>query len=802
SPKKGALCAVLGGRVAVVDVDTKNGGDPERVRNELLAGVRIFGEVQTPGTGAEGTPLAGVPGRHFYVACDPGLKSVNGKLDAYPGVDVLAAGHHVFLPGSYRPKYPGRGYVVLHNDLTALKDKGDPEGAALLARRVKEALEAKARERTMSNPVPTPSIPAQTHVPWQSDRASRYLDRALADEVVAVAGAPEGQRNDTLNRAAFNLGQLINAGLPRNVAEHELTQAARRAGLSEDETRSTIASGLDAGNDNPRAIPEPRYSSAANHAWEGAENGAPRGAVGHERPDENTDPEQWRALLHEREVAAEFRKLKVRQEAKARMRAEEEGEAPAFDSGTLAELLSRPPEPEYRVEGLIPWSGSTLLVAQRKTGKTTMVLNLAKALLGGEPFLGRQKTRPLAPDAKVGFLNYEVSPLTLARWADEAGVDPQRAFVVNLRGRRNPLTHPEDRQQLAALLRAQRVEALIVDPFGRAYGGTSENDSAEVGRWLTDLDRFARSEVGATDLVLTVHAGWNGDRTRGSSALEDWADTILTLTQDENGNRYLSARGRDVDMEKDQLAYDEDTRTLTLTGSGGPQQSRRRTRLEELLPHYLEVVRESPGQNTTVIHKALRDRKVASFQDRDISAVAKLAAERGLALVESQGLGKPTLHWPPTPSNPVQTPSRDGVEGVVSGSESAPRPTPSNPVQTPSRDGVAPYPVHPVQPRLYMDGVEGAGVQAPVEEVSNEKAWDGVPLPLARHAEADGTSAAPLLEGVRRGGPDELPPDIRVCVALGCNRTLTTSQDWETLCDATDEAHQQALDAINDSLPF
>ena len=103
-------------------------------------------------------------------------------------------------------------------------------------------------------------------------------------------------------------------------------------------------------------------------------------------------------------------------------------------------------------------------------------------------------------EGRVALLNYEVSGPTVARWAADHGVPVDRFVIVNLRGRRNPLAHPEDRAKLAGILRAMKVQSVIVDPFGRAYTGSSQNDSGEVGAWLVSLDRFVRSEVGARDL--------------------------------------------------------------------------------------------------------------------------------------------------------------------------------------------------------------------------------------------------------------------------------------------------------------
>lgn len=69
--------------------------------------------------------------------------------------------------------------------------------------------------------------------------------------------------------------------------------------------------------------------------------------------------------------------LRADREARAILAAEGHDEQP-FDAGTLAEVLARPAEPAARVDGLIGWEASTLLVAQRKVGKTTLVLNLAR----------------------------------------------------------------------------------------------------------------------------------------------------------------------------------------------------------------------------------------------------------------------------------------------------------------------------------------------------------------------------------------------------------------------------------------
>lgn len=353
------------------------------------------------------------------------------------------------------------------------------------------------------------------------------------------------------------------------------------------------------------------------------------------------------------DVATELHKYAVREAAQAQFARARQPAAPPFDDGLLRDILRRPPEPPYRVGNLIPSDAGTLLVAQRKTGKTTLVLNLALSLTTGMDFLGSSPVLPI--QGSVGFLNYEVSAAQLARWAADVDIPGDRLYLVNLRGRRNPLDDPDDRAELVRRLKAHQVETLIVDPFGRAFTGASQNDSGEVGAWLTRLDTFARGDVGARDLILTAHAGWNGERTRGSSALEDWADSIITLTRgDDDDGRYLRATGRDVDMEEDRLHFDPATRALTLTGLGSRQSATSDRAIAAAQEVILAYVGSNPGASGADIEKSAGKNKGAVKEARDrLVKLGALVAEprRGRGGGYAYRLPVPAIEPPPTSPN-------------------------------------------------------------------------------------------------------------------------------------------------------
>src|SRR5262249_5193373 len=100
--------------------------------------------------------------------------------------------------------------------------------------------------------------------------------------VLAKAGPEEG-RNNALNEAAFNLGQLVGGGLLREEEGVEaLREAACRAGLDVDPNcgprgiAATIRSGLTVGKDGPR--PGPTGGAERN------------GAAPHTHPQETVPP--------------------------------------------------------------------------------------------------------------------------------------------------------------------------------------------------------------------------------------------------------------------------------------------------------------------------------------------------------------------------------------------------------------------------------------------------------------------------------------------------------------------------------
>ncbi len=107
---------------------------------------------------------------------------------------------------------------------------------------------------------PAPRVAASRETTTRNTR--HYAQTALNGECIAVETAPQGERNNQLNRSAFALGQLVGGGeLTESEVVSNLETSAQTAGLSLSEAQETISSGLSAGRLQPRTAPPSEFTT-------------------------------------------------------------------------------------------------------------------------------------------------------------------------------------------------------------------------------------------------------------------------------------------------------------------------------------------------------------------------------------------------------------------------------------------------------------------------------------------------------------------------------------------------------------
>jgi len=210
------LALVTGRRFDVLDLDGEQGV-------EALRAVLSITPTEHPG------PVARTGGGGWHLLYAP--TGLGNRVRLLSGVDWRGRNGLIVAPPSHHTS--GYRYTWIW-PLTATL----PEAPAQLRR----LLAPPAAARTTLPPAPT-----------AAGHSGGYGPAALARERAAVAAAQPGRRNATLNRAAFNLGQLVAAGLLEvEQVRAMLLAAALEAGNPEAKARATITSGLRGGATKPR----------------------------------------------------------------------------------------------------------------------------------------------------------------------------------------------------------------------------------------------------------------------------------------------------------------------------------------------------------------------------------------------------------------------------------------------------------------------------------------------------------------------------------------------------------------------
>lgn len=195
-----------------------------------------------PPTWRQATPSGGL---HFFFAHDA-RRELRNRVGFLPGLDVRTSS----ADGASR-----RGSVALapsRKEYGEYRWELDPTETPLAI--------CPAWLVELIDPPAPPRAPRQAVPVTSTEKAARYVTKAIDEECAAVARTGRGAgRNMRLFMAAANLGELVGAHLvPEDVVSAALEQAAGDSGLTAEDgahaIRATIKSGLSKGCMNPREV--------------------------------------------------------------------------------------------------------------------------------------------------------------------------------------------------------------------------------------------------------------------------------------------------------------------------------------------------------------------------------------------------------------------------------------------------------------------------------------------------------------------------------------------------------------------
>jgi hypothetical protein len=294
-----------------------------------------------------------------------------------------------------------------------------------------------------------------------------------------------------------------------------------------------------------------------------------------------------RSKEDEERIEARLVRMRIDHEARRRLAIEVSRQKPlqlpeiGWHAGEFVDEDEGMPIPV--IEHLHYEGNNTLLVAEFKTGKTTMEISLAAALVDEEPFLGKYETNF---QGNIAFLNYEMDRRQFRKWLSESEIEHiDRIIPLNLRGWHLPFWNDLQMLVLAEWLDENDVKLIIMDPAARAWRGLvdDENDNTKVSEFFGAIDELKRLSD-CPNLILAVHTPRAGaDRARGSGEIEAWPDANWYLGKVKGiKERSFRAEGRDVLVEEMLLGFNEDMRTLHVV-EDTPTQIKGRKKMQEVV---------------------------------------------------------------------------------------------------------------------------------------------------------------------------------------------------------------------------
>jgi hypothetical protein len=269
---------------------------------------------------------------------------------------------------------------------------------------------------------------------------------------------------------------------------------------------------------------------------------------------------------------------------------------------SAADLLAEgdPGATPFLVSELLVDRSLAAIVGSPKRGKTWVLLELALAVATGEPAFGRFAVPEPGP---VLLVLEESGRAALHRRLDKLvrgrALEPGRLRALYIAANRRVRLDDEAWQ---AQLRAARPpkgswRLVAFDPLARVKGATTdENSQRELGPVL-DFLRDLRDEHGAT-VAHVHHTPHDGTRQRGTSDLEAWWESKLTLAQT-GEQRTLQAEHREAEAAGPypfSFGYDEATGTF-----------RPRVLQEELVEWLRAYLSEHPDASQNAVYDAARD---------------------------------------------------------------------------------------------------------------------------------------------------------------------------------------------------
>lgn len=465
----------------VIDIDPRNGGDESFLALEGF----LQGAIPTTVTALTGEyTVKGkkVRGRHLYFKADPNARFIKdfSRL-GYKGIDIKANGYVLLPPSSHSSGVQYEWEDGLNPYDTVMAELSPEMKSVMVKGNLSDRLPKNSQQVDFSK--------------FQDVIATSNAKRELAKQSEHISSKTmQGERNSTLNEAAFVMGQFIGGGQISFEEVRKTLFEAARISFAGENADAEIASVL-------------RVNGGALEA-------------GAQLP------------IYDATFAVPSAEVEVTS-------LDEKAFMEKMNVVNWKELWADNSEEIWFVDGLICAERGHTIYSDPGVGKSLLVREICACLASGKPVLGLPPKAPI----KILYIDHENIPKTdIRRSLIDMGFDwPDFSenFILMSFPEFAPFDLPKGGQELKRVLEIVKPDLVVMDTASRTIQG-KENDN---DTWI-DFYNYTGKILKAMGIayIRIDHTGKNSNAgPRGGSAKMGDVDLVWYLKEEETDRKYRLA---------------------------------------------------------------------------------------------------------------------------------------------------------------------------------------------------------------------------------------------------------------------
>jgi len=159
-----------------------------------------------------------------------------------------------------------------------------------------------------------------------------------------------------------------------------------------------------------------------------------------------------------------------------------------------------PPE-QWRVKDLIPVASKVIIAAPSGEKKSWFVMELARCIASGEPFLGRDEFK--VKQGKVLYIENESPRREVQRRGRLLNFQSAADHIWLILSQDNlDLGHSAPVERLYEWVKANNIETIIIDTFRSVSGGLKEEKAEEMRQFFSRFNKFVNDNI---TVIFTDH---------------------------------------------------------------------------------------------------------------------------------------------------------------------------------------------------------------------------------------------------------------------------------------------------------